>query len=200
MTSLEHVESLRKRANVSYEEAKRVLEETNDDLLEALMRLEAEGKTTPPGGGYFSSDGTPQDNYGGQPQVVVIPQGKYKEKKERAQYDDSDGTTFGQFMGKLGRLFAKLVHKGNRNYIEVRRHAETMIQIPLTVFVLLLVCFFWVTIPLMIVGLFFSCRYVFTGKEVEKTSVNQAMEKANEAIESLKKEMGEEDKDGNGPQ
>lgn len=197
MTSLEHVESLRKRANISYEEAKRVLDECDGDLLEALMRLEAEGKVVPPGGGAFSSDGTPQGNYGGtQPQVIVVPQGKYqKEKKEKVEYDDSDGTTFGQFLGKVGRLFAKLVHKGNRNYLEVRRHSETMIQVPLTVFVLLLIFLFWITIPLMIVGLFFGCRYVFTGKEVESTSVNKAMGKASEAVDNLKKEFKEDSKE-----
>lgn len=42
-TKLEQIDLLRKRANVSYKEAKEALEENNDDIVEALVYLE-EGK------------------------------------------------------------------------------------------------------------------------------------------------------------
>jgi hypothetical protein len=41
---LENIDELRKRANVSYEEAKEALEMTNDDMLEALIYLEKQNK------------------------------------------------------------------------------------------------------------------------------------------------------------
>ncbi|AKL94188.1 transcriptional regulator [Clostridium aceticum] len=44
---LETVDLLRKRANVSYEEAKKALEESNGDLVEALIFLEKANKTKP---------------------------------------------------------------------------------------------------------------------------------------------------------
>ncbi len=56
MVTLEQVEKLRERADVSYDEAKAALEEANGDLLEALITLEKKGSVTPPeGGGYYSS-------------------------------------------------------------------------------------------------------------------------------------------------
>ena len=48
--TLELVEQLRKRADVSYEEARAVLEETGGDLLEALILLDQRGKIRSDGG------------------------------------------------------------------------------------------------------------------------------------------------------
>lgn len=45
--NLETIDLLRKRANVSYEEAKLALEKSNGDLVEALIYLEKENKTKP---------------------------------------------------------------------------------------------------------------------------------------------------------
>ena len=193
MTNLEHVEKLRARANISYEEAIQVLNETNDDVLEALVRLEARGKTQPPGGGAaFSSNGQPgaQPNQGTANNYYYYTGRPPKQPKEK--YDDSDGTTMSEGFGRIGRFFAKLFNKGNKNFIEIRRHQETLLQVPLTVFVLLLLFLFWVTVPLMIVGLFFNCRYVFKGSDVEKTGVNKAMNKAAEAVDSIKNEINDE--------
>ena len=43
--TLEQVEKLRAHANVSYEDARAALEATGGDMLEAIIRLEKEGKT-----------------------------------------------------------------------------------------------------------------------------------------------------------
>ena len=47
MTNFEMVEILRDKANVSYEEAKAALENSNWDLLDAMLLLEKEGKVNP---------------------------------------------------------------------------------------------------------------------------------------------------------
>lgn len=43
--NLEQIDELRKRSNASYEEAKKALEESNGDMVEALIYLERERKT-----------------------------------------------------------------------------------------------------------------------------------------------------------
>ncbi len=45
--SIEQIDSLRKRANVSYKEAKGALEKCNGDLVEALLYLEEQNKIKP---------------------------------------------------------------------------------------------------------------------------------------------------------
>lgn len=44
MENLEKVEKLRKKADISYEEAKEILEECDWDLLDAVIKLESMGK------------------------------------------------------------------------------------------------------------------------------------------------------------
>ena len=45
MDQFEKVEKLRERADVSYEEAKEALENSNWDILDAMIYLEQNGKT-----------------------------------------------------------------------------------------------------------------------------------------------------------
>ena len=55
MDELEKVERLRERANVTYEEAKKALEECNGDMLDAMVYLEKHGKVKQPGQSSYST-------------------------------------------------------------------------------------------------------------------------------------------------
>ncbi|MDO4542392.1 MAG: DUF4342 domain-containing protein [Bacillota bacterium] len=185
MTTLEQVEKLKEKANISYEEAKAVLESVDGDILEALVKLENEGKVNPPAnnGTHSSTEGGSEEN---------------KEKKQYYTPPENEGMNFSQIMGKIGKCIAKLFNKGNTNFLEVRKAGKTILQMPLTVVVILAICAFWVVIPLMIIGLFFDCRYVFIGKDIEKTHANNAMNKVAETAENIKNEVktdNEEKKD-----
>ena len=63
---------------------------------------------------------------------------------------------------------------------------------PVNVFILLLILGFWIVVPLMIVGLFCGCRYAFSGKELGKDNINNAMGKANEFADGIKSEIKNE--------
>jgi hypothetical protein len=100
----------------------------------------------------------------------------------------------------LGGLLRDLFNLGNRNRFEVRRGAsplgrkddEVLLEVPVTVLVLLLIFAFWVCIPLLVIGLFAGCRYSFSGAELGRESVNNAMDKAAEAVERVKEEVTRE--------
>ena len=57
---------------------------------------------------------------------------------------------------------------------------------PLLVLVILMFAF-WITIPLIIVGLFCGCRYRFEGMETVSVNLNDLSDKASYEIEALKK-------------
>ncbi|MEE0776552.1 MAG: DUF4342 domain-containing protein [Bacillota bacterium] len=175
MTTLEQVEKLREKTDLSYEEAKAVLDSVDGDLLEALVKLENEGRIAAPSNGTYRSDQGKQQNAG--------------EKKEYYTPPDDDGVSFGQVLGKIGAFCGKLFQKGNSNYLDVRRYDKTLVSVPLTVVVILVVFAFWITIPLMIVGLFMHCRYVFVGKDIEKTPANNAMDAIANTAETIKSEV-----------
>jgi hypothetical protein len=180
MTTLEQVEKLREKANVSYDEAKAALDATNGDLLEALILLEKQGKVTAPaGGGYYNSEKQPP-----YANVNPGPNNQYWEQPRYRNYNN--GESFASMMKRFGRFCLKILQKGNSNSFEVLKGTESKASMPITALVLLIIFLFWVTIPLLVIGLFFGFRYRFAGPDFGADVVNHAMDSAADAAESLK--------------
>lgn len=180
MVTLEQVEKLRERADVTYDEAKAALEEANGDLLEALITLEKKGSVAAPeGGGYYSSQKS---------KARVEPQAFAKQRYHKCNREKHDGL-FHRFF-----TFCKeLIHKGNINSLQVSKDGEEKLTLPVTVLVILAFLFFWVTVPLLVIGLFCGYTYRFTGPDLGKESMNNMMDTAANAAENLKKSMMEEE-------
>ncbi|NMA24188.1 MAG: ubiquitin [Clostridiales bacterium] len=174
MATLEQVEKLREKANVSFEEAKAALEACNDDLLDAVIYLERQGKVgAPAGGGYYSS----------------------RNAQEEPQYQDNgghgnnggNGGGFRESMGRFGRFCAHIFNIGNTNYLVAEKNGAVMFEVPVTVLVILVVFFFWVVVPLFILSLFFGFRYRFVGAEIGTEQVNKVMDGASDTVEDIKR-------------
>lgn len=165
MEFLEKVEKLREKTNISYEEAKKILTETDGDLLEAMILLEKQGRIDPPAG------------LGAAPQAGADGSSK-----------KDGGDTWHGFV----RWLKSLVRRGNRNSLQIRRHGEVIAAMPVTAFVAALVFAFWVTFPLLIIGLFCGCSYGFRGPDLEKENINKAWDKASEAAERIKEDIRRE--------
>jgi hypothetical protein len=175
MVSLEQVEKLRERADVTFEEAKDALERSDGDMLDAIIYLERQGKTvSPPGGGRL----------GGAETADGGADGRADGKRE--------GT---HFFRNLGRLFAKLFNYGSTNYLDVTKNGEIVLTCPILVLVILLACFFWIIVPLMVVGLIFGFRYRFRGEELWREDVNGVMDKISDktvqVVDGIKKSFDE---------
>ncbi len=179
MITLEQVEKLRTMANVTYDEAKTALEAANGDLLEAIIILEKQGKVNPPNGGYYSSKKA-KDADG-------ISLSKDNWEKENSNY----GKTFSSFMKGFGAFCASALRKCNAISFEVLKGNESKASIPVTAMVLLIIFAFWITVPLIIIGLFFGFRYRFHGPEFNGTTINDAMNSAADAAENLKHKIND---------
>lgn len=179
MVTLEQVEKLRERANVGYDEAKAALEESNGDLLEALISLEKKGSVTPPeGGGYYSSQKSKAAS-------DSQPFTKTKYQRESREHRDN---LFHRFF-----IFCKeLIHKGNINSFQVSKDGEEKLTLPVTILALSIFLFFWVTVPLIVIGLFCGFTYRFIGPDLGKESMNNVMDTAASAAENIKKSIMEE--------
>ncbi len=155
MDHFEMVEKLRTKANVTYEEAKAALEASDWDMLDALVLLESEGKVN--------------DSQGGK---------KYstQEKQDKKFYVDVKPEVKEGF-GKVWAWIKSLFQKGNANQFVITRKGEELIAMPITVLVLLLICFWPFSIAVLFVGLFLGARYSFRGP-----NVNTAVDKVNDAL------------------
>ena len=207
MITIEQVDKLKKRANISYEDAKAALEATEGDLLEAVIYLEREGKIKAPGVRSYHTDG-------GAFQDEEDKHGHYYDKGHRGDkgkrrhhgsgygYDNHDryerrGPTINQQLHYFWKKFCELVKKTNANQFEISRDGAGLLSMPVTLLIVSLVCFFWVTLPLMVIALFLGYRFRFAGPDFGKDTINSVMDHAADAAENIRRSMMEHE--GQGP-
>jgi len=166
MTNFEMVETLREKAKVSYEEAKAALEASNWDLLDAILLLESEGKIPPETASYST-------------RAEELPPEEEPQKHKG----------FHEGMKWLGRTFGKLLRIGNTNQLCVSRNDKELFSLPVTVFVILILCSVWTILFAMLFSLFFGVRYSFRGPDLGKESINRVMDKASDMAENVKEEF-----------
>ena len=180
MTTLDQVEKLRTMANVTYDEAKTALDATNGDLLEAIIYLEKQGKVdAPSGGGYYSSEKTAETSTAAYEKTGWDRQSKHSDS----------GKSFLSLLKSFGQFCLRMIRKGNANNFEVLKGEEIKATVPSTALALLLIFAFWITIPGIVIGLFFGFRYRFIGPDCRGNTVNDAMNSAADAAVNLKKSM-----------
>lgn len=161
MDKLEQIEKLRERAKVSYDEAREAYEHANGDLLDALIYLEKQGKVRPPqGDGYYRSEQQQVQN-----EQVYEEQREGRSEGRRNSHEQSrrENNNFKEALEKIWSFFSGLVQKGNNTSFEVLRDKEHMASFPVTVLAILLIFAPWITIPLIVIGLFFGFHYQFVG-------------------------------------
>lgn len=163
MTQYEMTEKLSEKMGVSMEEAKAALEAADWDMLDAALRLE-------------QAHGAKQQTYS-------------TEQAPRVEEKIENEANWKTMLKKIGGGIAKLIACGNRNRLEVRRKDKLVLELPVTALVILLVLAFWVSLPLLVIGLFTGFRYSFNGPELGKEAVNSAMDKAAAAAEKVKAEV-----------
>ncbi len=163
MDTFEKVEKLREKANVTFEEAKAALEEANGDLLDAMILLERQGKAEERRESYSTKEDA---------SLMVVDEPERTEKKRGNAFTD-----------KLKTLW----HKSCENFFVIERENEVILNIPICVFLLILMFAWYVTLIALIVALFFGCKYSFRGADEMKTA-NTVCDKASEAAEKVKEE------------
>lgn len=175
MDQMEKIEALREKAGVSYTEARAALEAAGGDLLEALCWLEQHGKTQLAGASCSTEDREP-------------PCQEPEPERDRRREDGP----FHRGCRSLWEGIVTLVRKGNQNeLVMTNREGRREFGVPVTLFVILLVCCFWVVVPLMVVALFFGNRFSFLGPELGREDINEAMGKATDFAEGIKQEFQE---------
>jgi len=173
MEHYEMVEKLSQKANVSLARAKEVLEQENWDMLEAMIELERTQEAQPEKAEYTTQAGTSE------------------REEQPVRNIASDKETFGDILRRFCRWCGTIIRKGMENELVVERKGQRMMSIPMTVLAVFLILGFWITLPLLVVGLFMDCRYHVEGRELGKAAVNEAMERVSEMAEEIKAKVSE---------
>lgn len=186
--TLEQVEKLREKAvGLTYEEAKALLEQTDGDLLDALILLERQGRTAP-GGGYFTT--RPGGEEGDRPEAP--PHAEYW-RRVHGDPKNPHGRHVWAFeckdwrgwLRELWSAFVNILRHSTENQFEVWRKGQMMTSIPLLILVILLIVAFWISIPLLLGGLIFGCRYRFSGPDLGKDSINEVIGSVSKTVDDV---------------
>ena len=165
--TLEMVERLREKAPVSYGQAKRALEYSGGNLLDALIYLEEQGAIPRQEGAYFTTRGEtppPPPEPRDLPVPAQEPAGK-KGKKKKKPAGERERTSL------LRTLRRWLID----NELEIWRKDKPVTALPVLILVLLVLFAYYVVIPLLILGLFLGFRYRFSGPDLERDDLNGMM-------------------------
>jgi len=111
----------------------------------------------------------------------------------RRQYRD-ESTSFEDFMRKVGAFLKKAFHAGCVNHFEVWREERRILFLPVLLLIVFLIPLFWLVLVLLVIGLFCRCRYRFSGPNLGRRDVNDAMDGAADAAERFKKEARDDRK------
>ena len=179
MDNIEKAEKLKRRANISYEDAKEILEQCDWDLLDAVIELEARGKIKSENSGSYTAPSNTHQEVPKNPKQVAETYQNYdkNKKKERSFFKIIwDGIVF-------------LLKKGCENTFIVSKNGRNIMDIPVILLVILMVISLCTVLIIMLIALFCGYRYSFSGPDLGNDKVNSVMNKAGDAAENIKDEF-----------
>ena len=217
MTQYEMTEQLAVKCGVSVEEAMTALEASGWNTLTATHLLEQEKFRRMQELNAFAEGGTATAVQGGSaaavqggsaaavqfaPEEAAAPEAACEETRDEAQTvvvevieearrKEARKQCKSQGFKNLGAHLRRLLACGNRNRFIARKGEEQLLAMPVTALVLLMLCAFWVCVPLLVIGLFAGCRYSFDGRELGRRDINGALDKAASAAEHMRKAVTE---------
>lgn len=81
----------------------------------------------------------------------------------------------------FGQTLSDLFAKGNRNRFSIYRKGENKFSVTITAFIILLLILFPAGLILMLLGLFFGCKYRFSGPDFpENNQLNHMFDQLSE--------------------
>ena len=175
MDMLEKVELVRTKCNVSYEDAKAALEACGNDVLDAIIWLERAGKADTKTASYETTGTTSAA------QTASLEMREAQEEYHRT----SKKTKFGELWGNFCRQLKSLLRAGIDMTFIAEREGARVVAVPLLL-VIIGILAWGASIWLLIVGLFFGFRYRIEGAGPVTIDVNDAMDKAANAAESIR--------------
>ena len=176
MDKLEKIDRLRERASVTYEEARDALAQSGDDLLDAIVLLEKQGKVRQPEHSSYSTQYEEQKEY-------IRVQDKVEEQRQSAP----------SFTRSLYRIFHFFFRFTLHTSFHVRRRERDLFLVPTWVLALALIFFWRAVLPLGVIAMLFGIRYSFEGNEDTDTA-NEILHKAGRFADGFEHEM-RKDKD-----
>lgn len=179
--TMEQVERLREKSGATYEACRDALERTDGNLLDAVILLERAGYSRTAGATFTTKPG---EKAAEAARMVLSPESGHRGGKKRSDWRDGAAEVW-----EAGK---NLLRHAVENQFEVWRRGEMMTSMPVLILALLIILVFWISMPLLIIGLFLGCRYRFAGPDLGKESVNSVMDSMSDTVDGMVREAHRE--------
>jgi len=168
MDKLEKVERLRQNANVTYEEALAALDACGEDLLDAMVLLEQQGKVKQPSQSVYST------SYQEQTEYINVPARVAQQKKNAPDLRRS-----------IAKLFGTVFRFVKQTSFKVTRADHEIFRLPSWLMALLALIFWKIVLPVGLIALIFGFRYSFEGT-ANTDAANSVLTRAGEMAEEVR--------------
>lgn len=180
MDKLKLIDKLREKADISYEEARHALEKADWDILEAMLYLEECGIVEKPSVGVFYTNEL-NESYNDHREVINI-----KENSQGNNYKNKNS-----FEG-IFEAICKTIDNCNNIFLSIKRKNKVFLKIPITVLIILLFFTFWVTIPGIIIALFFDIEFFVHSNRINTDNlekINNVLNQMSRGVRDFKEKL-----------
>ena len=153
MDRFEMADTLKNKAGISYEEARQALEESNWDIIQAMIILENSGK------------------------INKAETGKKEENMENTA-QKAKGT-----LGKVFAWIKELIRQGNQNYIVIKKNGKQTHELSVTAAVVLFILLHGLLVFIAVISLLSGYSFEFVGekdREKHQQDIKEAVSAADE--------------------
>lgn len=169
--TLEKIDSLRERANVSYAEAKEALENSGGNMIDAIIALESDNKTV--------NDRVKKEKARAKDYARVQAR-KAKYKSSADDFVDSS---------------RKVLDNLNDTRVVMYNDDRVLLDVSLTITLIAAIFAFPVTVAIFVVGLITGNRYKVVRKDKKSDTINSVLDKAAEVSKNVTDNLKEKVKD-----
>ena len=170
----ERAARLRQEADLSREEAARLLAAHDGSLLDTLLDLERQGRISSGRGGTYST----------RPGQAPPPSGDARAPEPEPERGQPG---YARRLREGVRAILHILDPRVGNQVEIWRKGQLLTAVPLLILVIAVAAVFRIVAPLLILGLLLGCRYRCAGPDLDRKAVNDVLGAVADAIENLKK-------------
>lgn len=173
------------KTNISYDEAKEALENTEWDILESIVYLEKIGRINGSGNGEFYTN---KYYKAYETNTSILNLNKDEENQEEfknSKDNQNDGNKFFEWI-------CNIIDIGNNTWIEFSKSKNELFKIPITVLVVLTFFMFGTIIPLIVITLFLGVEIKVSSQKLNVEEINKFLEKISDEIRNIKERVKKE--------
>ena len=183
MDNFEKIEQLVNKTDCSYEDAKATLEGCGWDMIDAIIKLEKEGKVKKESAAYTEKPAAEAKPI---PEITLDVKGNSSGNQDSTGNAGSSEKASKEKFG-LWQKFKRMMSK-NRLVI-IKNNGQQLADLPIWITIVALICFFWATLILAVIAIVVGCRFHFEGEDLGKININDTMDKATDYAEKVKNDL-----------